>query len=61
MVAPNGTDELNRAGLLRHKHDMKELECDPMWHPMAVSKVRPCATDRKEVEFLVRHLLAGIG
>ena len=58
MVAPDGKDEFNRAGLLRHKQDRKELECNPVWHPMAVSRVRPCATDRKE--FLVWHLLAGL-
>ena len=60
MVAPDGKDELNRAGLLRHKQDRKDLECDPVWHPVAVSRVRPCATDRKEVEFLVWHLLSGL-
>ena len=55
MVAPDSKDELNLAGLLRHKQDRKELECDPLWRPVAVSRVRPCATDRKEVEFLVWH------
>ena len=42
---------------MRHKQDRKELECDPVWNLVAVSRVRPCATDRKEVEFLVWHLL----
>ena len=32
MVAPDGKDELNRAGLLDHKQDRKELECDLVWH-----------------------------
>ena len=59
MVAPCGKDELNWAGHLHHKQDRKELECDPVWHPVAVSRVRPCATDGKEVEFLVWHPLAG--
>ena len=48
MVAPDGKAELNRAGLLRHKQDRKELECDPVWLLVAVSRVRYCATDRKE-------------
>ena len=60
MVAPDGKDKLNRAGLLRHKQDRKDLECDPVWHLLAVSRVRPCATDRKEVEVLVWHLSAGL-
>ena len=60
MVAPDGKDELNRAGLLRHKQDRKKLECDPVCHLFAVSRVRPCAMDRKEVEVLVWHLSAGL-
>ena len=48
MVAPDGKDKLNRAGLLRRKQDRKELECDPVWHFVAVSRVRDCTTDRKE-------------
>ena len=43
-----------------HKQGRKELECDPVWHLSAVSRVRPCATDRKEVEVLVWHLSAGL-
>ena len=39
-MAPDGKDELNRVGLLRHKKDRKELECDPVWHILAVSRVR---------------------
>ena len=35
-------------GLLRHKQDRKELECDLVWHLVAVSRVRCCTTDRKE-------------
>ena len=60
MVAPDGKDELNSAGHLRHKQDRKELECDPVWHPVAVSKMRPFTMDKKEVEFLVWHPLAGL-
>ena len=60
MVTPDGKDELNRAGLLRHKQDWKELECHPVWHLLVVSRVRPCATDMKEVEFQVWHLSAGL-
>ena len=48
IVAPDGKDELNRAGLLLHKQDRKELECDPVWHLVAVSRVRYCAMVRKE-------------
>ena len=48
MVAPDGKDKLKRAGLLRHKQDRKELECDLVWHLVAVSRVRCCTTDRKE-------------
>ena len=48
MVAPNGKDKLKIAGLLRHKQDRKELECVPVWHLVAVSRVRFCTTDRKE-------------
>ena len=47
-------------GHLRHKQDRKELECDPVWHLVAVSRVRPCTMDRKKVEFLVWHLSAGL-
>ena len=32
------------------------VECDPVWHLVAVARVRSCTTDRKEVEFLVWHL-----
>ena len=60
MVALVGKDELNRVGLLRHKQDRKEFECDPVWHLVAVSRVRPWTMDRKEVEFLVWHLSAGL-
>ena len=59
MVAPDGKDELNRAGLLRYKQDRKDLECDPVWHLWAVSRVKPCTTDRKEVEVLRWRLSAG--
>ena len=38
----------------------KDLECDPVWHLLAVSCVRPCATERKEVEVLGGHLSAGL-
>ena len=31
---------------MRHKQDRKELECDPVWHPVAVSTVRHCATSK---------------
>ena len=48
MVAPDGKDKLKRAGLLHHKQDRKELECDPVWHLVAVSRMRYCTTDRKE-------------
>ena len=41
MVVPDGKDELNRAGLLRHKQDRKDLECNPVWHLLAVSRVGP--------------------
>ena len=48
MVVPDGKDKPNRAGLLHHKQDRKELECDPVWDLVAVSRVRYCATDWKE-------------
>ena len=48
MVALDGKDKLKRAGLLHHKQDRKELECDLVWHLVAVARVRCCATDRKE-------------
>ena len=41
MVVPDGKDELNRAGLFRHKQDRKDLECNPVWHLLAVSRVGP--------------------
>ena len=48
MVAPDGKDKLKRAGPLCHKQDRNELECDPVWYLVAVSRVRCCTTDRKE-------------
>ena len=60
MVAPDGKDELNRAGLLHHKQDRKDLECDLVWQLLAVSRVRPSATDRKDVEVLGWYLSAGL-
>ena len=55
-MAPDSKHKLKRVGLLRHKQDRKELECNPVWHLVAVSGVRLCATSKTQPTLGVRRI-----